>query len=92
MAQSRISAKIHGRVQGVGFRYFARETARELGIVGYARNAWDDTVEVVAEGEEGLLARFVGLLRQGPPRAEVTRVDVSREEPTGKFDRFYVKA
>ena len=89
--QKRISAKISGRVQGVGFRYFTREIAREMGIVGYVRNTSDEGVEVVAEGEEGLLSRFIGLLRQGPPRAEVTDVEISRSEPTGEYDAFYVK-
>ncbi|MHB0912914.1 MAG: acylphosphatase [Armatimonadota bacterium] len=83
--------KIKGYVQGVGFRYFTRETARELGIVGWARNTSDGSVEVVAEGNEGRLARFVGALRQGPPRAEVTDIEVSHEDATGEFDRFYVK-
>ena len=89
--QKRISAKISGRVQGVGFRYFTRELAREMGIVGYVRNTSDEGVEVVAEGQEGILARFIGLIRQGPPRAEVTDVKISRSEPTGEFDAFYVK-
>jgi acylphosphatase len=91
MSIKRFKATIHGYVQGVGFRYFAQETARELGVGGYVRNAWDETVEVVAEGEEGLLARFIGMLRQGPLHADVKNVEVSWEEPTGEFDRFYVR-
>ena len=91
MAQKRFTAKITGRVQGVGFRYFARETAQELGIVGYTRNTSDGGVEVVSEGEEGRLARFLGILREGPRMAHVENVDVSWEEPTGEYDRFYVK-
>lgn len=92
MAQKRLSARIHGRVQGVGFRFFVIDAARELGVVGYVRNTSDGGVEVVAEGEEGLLARLLGLLREGPRAAHVTHVDVSWEAPTGAYDRFSVKA
>ncbi len=91
MALQRMCVTLRGRVQGVGFRYFAREIAEELGLAGWVRNLHDDEVQVVAEGEEGLLARFLGFLRQGPRRAEVTDVDVSRTEPTGEFDRFYIR-
>lgn len=91
MATKRVSVKIHGEVQGVGFRYFTRELAREFGIVGWVRNVHDDTVEVTAEGEEGRLARFVGMLREGPSRAEVESVDVEWLPPTGEFDRFYAR-
>jgi acylphosphatase len=91
MAKKRVHVEIHGYVQGVGFRYFARETANELGLIGWVRNRSDGAVEVVAEGEEGRLARFVGLLKQGPFRADVESTDVTWSEPTGEFDRFYVK-
>ncbi|HEY3299112.1 MAG TPA: acylphosphatase [Armatimonadota bacterium] len=91
MAVKRITATVHGYVQGVGFRYYTQEIARELGLTGWVRNNWDETVEVVAEGEEGLLAKFIGMLKQGPNRAEVESIDVRREDPTGEFDRFYVK-
>ena len=92
MARKRLSAKVYGRVQGVGFRFFAREVARELDLVGYVRNTYDDGVEVVAEGEEGRLARLIGLLKQGPSAAHVTHVDASWDEPTGEYDRFFVRA
>jgi len=90
MAVRRLSAKIHGCVQGVGFRYFTREAARGLGITGYVRNAQDESVEVVVEGEEGLLARFIGMIKQGPSRAVVENVEISWEPPTGKYDGFRV--
>lgn len=90
MAVKRLSARIHGRVQGVGFRYYTREVARELGLTGWVRNTWDGDVEVMAEGEEGRLARFIGMLREGPPRAEVSQIDTSWSDPTNEYDRFYV--
>ncbi|MHB0999155.1 MAG: acylphosphatase [Armatimonadota bacterium] len=90
MAVKRLSARIEGRVQGVGFRYYTRDIAKELGLTGWVRNTWDGDVEVMAEGEEGRLARFIGMLREGPPRADVTNIDFKWEEPANEYDRFYV--
>lgn len=87
----RLSVRIRGRVQGVGFRWFAQESAKALGITGYVRNTSEGNVEVVAEGNEGLLARFLGLLRRGPGSAVVTQVDVTWGIPTGEFDTFYAR-
>ena len=91
MAEKRIHARIDGYVQGVGFRYFAVDVAEELGLTGWVRNTPDGGVEVVAEGEEGRLARFIGMLRQGPRRAEVDDVKVEWQEPRGEFRSFQVR-
>ncbi len=90
MAIKRVHAKISGRVQGIGYRYYAQKIAREMGISGNVRNNWDGTVEIVAEAEEGLLARFIGMLRQGPPRANVTEIDYTWHEPEGLSGSFYM--
>lgn len=66
---------ISGSVQGVGFRYFVGRTARELGVTGWARNLADGRVEVHANGTEHQLNQLEGLLREGPPRAEVRAFD-----------------
>lgn len=87
----RLSAIIHGRIQGVGFRFFAQLRASELGLTGYVRNRWDGTVEVVAEGEEDAVRRFLGELRMGPRSAIVDRVDVRWEDYTGEFKYFQVR-
>ncbi|MDI6827323.1 MAG: acylphosphatase [Armatimonadota bacterium] len=87
----RFRAIIRGRVQGVGFRFFARQVANELGIKGFVRNTQDGAVEVVAEGEDLALETFLSFLRQGPGRAHVTDVEVTWEEPTGQYDYFYVR-
>ena len=57
---------VQGRVQGVGFRWWVRARALELGIVGHARNLADGRVEVVAEGAADAVARLVELLREEP--------------------------
>jgi acylphosphatase len=62
---------ISGRVQGVGFRYFAQRAARELGVTGWARNLDDGSVEVHANGSRKQLDDFEARLRKGPPGADV---------------------
>jgi len=66
---------VHGRVQGVGYRYFALKEAEALGVSGYARNLPDGRVEVVAEAEAVVLQGFEDRLREGPAFAHVTRVE-----------------
>ena len=63
---------VHGRVQGVGYRYFAQRMASELGLTGYARNLDNGSVEVYAAGTPDRLSDFAGRLRQGRvgPRCE----------------------
>ncbi len=65
---------IHGRVQGVGYRYFAQRCARDRGVVGYAKNLWDGDVEVAAQGDQVALDLFASDLRQGPSVSRVERV------------------
>ncbi len=67
-----------GRVQGVGFRYFTRRAARELGVTGRVRNLPSGEVEVEAAGDLRSLALLRERLRQGPPGAHVT--DLAEEE------------
>lgn len=62
---------ISGRVQGVGYRYFAQRAANALGLGGYARNLDDGRVEVYATGPIEGLSQLASQLRQGPRWAEV---------------------
>ncbi len=62
---------VRGRVQGVGYRYFARRSAQALGLSGFVRNLPDGSVEVLAEGGEDALARLEQALREGPAFAAV---------------------
>lgn len=59
---------VHGRVQGVGFRWWTRARALELGLVGHARNAGDGRVEVVAQGEADKIRQLLELLEEKPSR------------------------
>lgn len=75
---------ISGRVQGVGFRYFAQATAAREGILGWVRNTSEGRVEVVAEGDAEALERFERSLWHGPRGARVERVDADATGPTGE--------
>lgn len=81
---------VHGRVQGVGFRYFVERSANELGLSGYARNLDDGRVEVYATGSEDKLAKLAGLLRVGPRWADVRGVD-EQEAAVQKIDSFQIR-
>lgn len=61
----RLTAWVHGYVQGVGFRWWTRARALELGLIGYASNQRDGRVLVVAEGERTQLEKLLELLRSG---------------------------
>lgn len=80
---------VHGRVQGVGFRWFVRERASALGVGGWVRNRPDGAVEVAADGPDDALAALREVLRRGPDGAHVRAVeDVPgriEPEPTGTF-------
>lgn len=84
----RVEAQISGRVQGVGYRYYAAHVASELGVVGTVRNTQDGGVQAVAEAEEESLHEFLRSLRHGPHAAEVTEVSTAWGEPTGEFSGF----
>jgi len=77
---------VTGRVQGVGFRFFAERAARELAVVGFVRNLPNGSVESVAEGDEAAIARYVERLREGPRMGRVTEVRVEEITPAGYRD------
>lgn len=68
------SYRVSGRVQGVGYRAFARRWAAECGVSGWARNLADETVEIHAEGRPEALERFARKLAEGPAFASVAGV------------------
>ncbi|MCM6773822.1 acylphosphatase [Nocardia sp. CDC159] len=70
----RLSAWVHGQVQGVGFRWWTRSRALELGLVGHARNTSDGRVHVIAEGPRAACERLLTLLRSGNTPGRVNLV------------------
>ncbi|WP_430952616.1 acylphosphatase [Rhodococcus sp. 24CO] len=86
-----MTAWVHGFVQGVGFRWWTRARALELGLVGYASNQRDGRVLVVAEGDRESLERLLELLRSGTTPGTVDLVvdswDAARGELSGFVER-----
>ncbi len=76
-------AVVRGRVQGVGYRFFASRAARELGLNGWVRNLADGSVECFAEGEEAALTQYVARLHAGPFGSRVEAIAVEPAEPQG---------
>jgi len=70
----RLTAWVHGRVQGVGFRWWTRSRALELGLTGYAANQTDGRVLVVAQGPRPDCERLLALLRGGSTPGSVDTV------------------
>lgn len=88
----RITACARGRVQGVGYRYFVTDCARQAGVSGFVRNMPEGSVTIVAEGNDDALIRFAGLVRaRGDPYIRVDSLEVTRGEPTGEFSGFEVR-
>jgi acylphosphatase len=81
---------ITGRVQGVGFRYFAESAAMREGLHGWVRNRPDGAVEAQTEGDAEAVERFERALRHGPPAARVDDVQVDALTPTGRDTGFFV--
>jgi len=77
---------IHGRVQGVGFRYFVEREAQQLALTGYARNLDDGRVEVYAAGPPEKIAQLAGLLRVGPRWGDVRGVEEQEAAIEGHAD------
>jgi acylphosphatase len=90
MSQVALHVRITGRVQGVFFRAWAAEQARALGVSGWVRNAADGGVEGHLEGDKTAVQQLINLLQQGPPSAQVSKVDVEVAEPEGA-GRFEVR-
>ncbi|MFH1454391.1 MAG: acylphosphatase [Armatimonadota bacterium] len=91
MGARQIHLIINGDVQGVGYRYFARSVASKYNLTGYVKNLNDGTVEAVIEGEEDNVNKAIDELRQGPPGAYVTSVDMQWKAPTSFYNSFSIK-
>jgi acylphosphatase len=81
---------VSGRVQGVGYRYFAQDAAQREGLHGYVLNRDDGSVEVVAEGDAESVERFERALRRGPSRARVETVMIDEINP-GQDRGFFIR-
>lgn len=82
---------VSGRVQGVGFRYSARDQALASGLKGWVRNRSSGDVEIVAEGREEVLKMLAAWAHLGPPAANVSTVHEEWSEFTGQFADFRIR-
>jgi acylphosphatase len=82
---------IAGRVQGVGYRYFAERWASQLGICGYVKNLWDGDVEIYAIGDAFALDELKRKLAEGPRSAYVTNISESDEPVDRRYNRFVIE-
>ena len=73
---------VHGRVQGVGFRYSMRSVALEVGVTGWVRNRRDGTVEAEIEGTPEQIEDLLAWAAHGPPMARVDGVNLTDVEAT----------
>jgi len=81
---------VSGRVQGVGFRFFARDAAAREGIHGFVRNLPDGTVELEAHGDHEAIMRFERAIRRGPAGARIDEVLVDPAPPSERHHGFRI--
>lgn len=82
---------ISGRVQGVNYRYYTRQQANQLGLIGWVRNMIDGRVEAIFQGEQEQVERMLEWCRRGPPSAKVSDVEVEWQEKLESFSSFEIK-
>jgi acylphosphatase len=82
---------VQGIVQGVGYRFFVLNTAKQYNVAGYVRNLSNGSVEIVAEGTQGLLQDFIQHIKIGPVSAHVTGIDVQWKKEEKGFTDFDVR-
>lgn len=86
-----VEITVRGRVQGVGYRYFALRTARALGIRGFVRNEPDGkSVFIYAEGSPSAVEQFLEKIKEGPPAAIVENVEVTEVTPVEEWEDFRI--
>lgn len=84
----RLTAWVHGHVQGVGFRWWTRSRALELGLTGYAANKPDGRVQVVAQGSRQACEQLLDLLKGGKTPGQVDKVIADWSEPADAIAGF----
>ena len=89
--KKRVHAFYSGRVQGVGFRMTAEETAHRFGVVGWIKNLRGGKVELVAEADENVLEQFLNAIRSGPMKNFIVQVEVSWGNAAETFNEFEIR-
>jgi acylphosphatase len=89
--ESRVHVVVSGLVQGVGYRYFVYRKAKDYNLKGYVRNLYSDDVEVMLEGDKGVILDLIQELKTGPISAHITGIKVEWEEGQSEFEDFQIK-
>ncbi len=82
---------VSGRVQGVFFRASTRDVATRHGVCGFVRNLPGQRVEVVLQGDREAVENVIAFLREGPPGAVVTDIDIRWRNSTTPHEGFHVR-
>lgn len=85
-----ISAKVYGKVQGVGFRFYTQKTAVEMGVKGFVKNERDGSVYIEVEAPADIMETFLHWVRKGPEWARVDEMNV-QDIPTQGFADFSIR-
>ena len=88
MVQARVF--VHGRVQGVNFRYYVHRYAAKLGLNGHVRNLYDGRVEILAQGSQEDIQKLLDYVRNSPGLSYVVKLDMDWEEPLNSFEGFHI--
>ena len=86
-----LKAKVSGKVQGVWFRKYTLDSARDIGVVGMVKNLVDGTVLVNVSGDDENLRKFKELLENGSPKSRVDRIDYSWEDSSVEYSTFEIE-
>ena len=86
-----LKAKVYGKVQGVWFRKYTLDSARDIGVVGLVKNLVDGTVLVNASGKDENLRKFKELLENGSPNSRVDKIDYSWEDSSIEYSTFEIE-
>ena len=82
---------LSGRVQGVGFRYFAEARASRYNIKGYVKNIYDNKVEIVCQGDPDNLDKFIIEVKNGPSFSHITNVEMEEITDAPVYNVFEIK-
>jgi acylphosphatase len=79
-----------GRVEGVGFRYYVKNVADQTGVTGWVRNRFDERVEILAQGDQEKMEKFIALVRVGPSASLVTDMAIEWCVADPAFSKFSI--
>lgn len=86
--EAQLMATVYGKVQGVGFRWWTAGIAKSLGLVGYAKNLDDGSVEIIAQGSRAAVEELLAELQSGDTAGRVDHLGTDITQPVGSYKNF----